>query len=178
VQPDHLFFPRNAWTVERENALRKLWADGLSASQIADELGGMSRSAVIGKVHRLGLSGRRTLVRKPTVQPPRFSQRKDPNDRDPLPVRGRRRMTRVDHWRASTSETATDPAITDLPPDQSDCAVAFADLRSDTCRWPMGEPNDLDTLRFCGAAPFPDKPYCARHCRIAYRPPGERRRAA
>ena len=46
------------WTDERVELLKKLWADGLSASQIAGELGGMTRNAVIGKVHRLGLSGR------------------------------------------------------------------------------------------------------------------------
>lgn len=46
------------WTDERVELLKKLWADGLSASQIAAELGGITRNAVIGKVHRLGLSGR------------------------------------------------------------------------------------------------------------------------
>src|SRR6266705_4759088 len=46
------------WTDERVELLKKLWADGLSASQIAGELGGITRNAVIGKVHRLGPSGR------------------------------------------------------------------------------------------------------------------------
>ena len=47
-----------SWTDERVERLKKLWADGLSASQIAAELGGVSRNAVIGKVHRLNLPGR------------------------------------------------------------------------------------------------------------------------
>ncbi len=47
-----------SWTNERVELLKKLWGDGLSASQIAGELGGVTRNAVIGKVHRLGLSGR------------------------------------------------------------------------------------------------------------------------
>jgi GcrA cell cycle regulator len=47
-----------SWTDERVELLKKLWADGLSASQIANELGSVTRNAVIGKVHRLGLSGR------------------------------------------------------------------------------------------------------------------------
>ena len=42
----------------RVETLKKLWLDGLSASQIAKQLGGVTRNAVIGKVHRLGLSGR------------------------------------------------------------------------------------------------------------------------
>src|SRR5690349_10261595 len=46
------------WTDERVELLKKLWQDGLSASQIAKQLGGVTRNAVIGKVHRLGLSGR------------------------------------------------------------------------------------------------------------------------
>ena len=45
------------WTDERVSMLKKLWLEGLSASQIAKQLGGVTRNAVIGKVHRLGLSG-------------------------------------------------------------------------------------------------------------------------
>ena len=46
------------WTDERVEKLKKLWSEGLSASQIAAQLGGVSRNAVIGKVHRLSLPGR------------------------------------------------------------------------------------------------------------------------
>ena len=47
-----------SWTEERVETLKKLWSEGLSASQIATTLGGVSRNAVIGKVHRLKLPGR------------------------------------------------------------------------------------------------------------------------
>ena len=47
-----------SWTDERVETLKKMWAEGQSASQIAKELGGVTRNAVIGKVHRLGLSNR------------------------------------------------------------------------------------------------------------------------
>src|ERR1700684_2398878 len=47
---------RMSWTDERVELLKKLWSDGLSASQIAAELGGITRNAVIGKVHRLWVS--------------------------------------------------------------------------------------------------------------------------
>jgi len=57
-----------SWTDERVELLKKLWADGLSASQIAGELGGITRNAVIGKVHRLGLSGR---AKSPSSSAPR-----------------------------------------------------------------------------------------------------------
>ena len=56
-----------SWTDERVERLKTLWSEGLSASQIATELGAVTRNAVIGKVHRLGLSGRA----KPQVQPAR-----------------------------------------------------------------------------------------------------------
>jgi len=47
-----------SWTDERVETLKKMWGEGQSASQIAKELGGVTRNAVIGKVHRLGLSNR------------------------------------------------------------------------------------------------------------------------
>ena len=55
------------WNDERIEALAKLWREGLSASQVARQLGGVSRSAVIGKVHRLGIAGRDTPSRPQTL---------------------------------------------------------------------------------------------------------------
>src|SRR5688572_15267567 len=52
-----------SWTDERIDRLKKMWADGATASQIADELGGVSRNAVIGKAHRLGLDARPSPVK-------------------------------------------------------------------------------------------------------------------
>src|SRR5687768_7703085 len=52
-----------SWTDERIERLKKMWADGSTASQIADELGGVSRNAVIGKAHRLGLDARPSPVK-------------------------------------------------------------------------------------------------------------------
>ena len=64
-----------SWTDERVTVLKKLWAEGHSASQIAKQLGGVTRNAVIGKVHRLGLSGRATPSR-PVKRPPRLARPK------------------------------------------------------------------------------------------------------
>src|SRR5947207_13786832 len=60
---------RMAWNDERVDLLKKLWSDGLSASQIAGRLGGVTRNAVICKVHRLGLSGRATTARMKSHRP-------------------------------------------------------------------------------------------------------------
>ena len=65
------------WTDERVELLKKLWADGLSASQIAGELGGITRNAVIGKVHRLGLSGR---AKSPSSSAPRARKPRSAHD--------------------------------------------------------------------------------------------------
>jgi GcrA cell cycle regulator len=60
-----------SWTDERVETLKKMWTEGQSASQIAKELGGVTRNAVIGKVHRLGLSNRTDDVEDiaPKVEP-------------------------------------------------------------------------------------------------------------
>ena len=60
-----------AWNDERVELLKRLWAEGFSASQIASRLGGVTRNAVIGKVHRLGLSGRATSSRSSSPRPRR-----------------------------------------------------------------------------------------------------------
>src|SRR5690348_17780732 len=52
-----------SWTEERIDRLKKMWSEGSTASQIADELGGVSRNAVIGKAHRLGLEARPSPVK-------------------------------------------------------------------------------------------------------------------
>lgn len=58
-----------SWTDERVETLKRMWADGQSASQIAKELGGVTRNAVIGKVHRLGLSNRGEAEEQPAAVP-------------------------------------------------------------------------------------------------------------
>ena len=57
-----------AWTDDRVETLKRMWGEGASASQIAKELGGVTRNAVIGKVHRLGLSNRNADEAKPASQ--------------------------------------------------------------------------------------------------------------
>jgi GcrA cell cycle regulator len=59
-----------SWTDERVETLKRMWAEGQSASQIAKELGGVTRNAVIGKVHRLGLSNRNEEEEEPAAATP------------------------------------------------------------------------------------------------------------
>ncbi|MCA1749308.1 MAG: GcrA family cell cycle regulator [Parasphingopyxis sp.] len=66
-----------AWTDERIDQLKKLWEKGMTASQIADELGGVSRNAVIGKAHRLGLKSRPSPVKATAQKKKAASKPKD-----------------------------------------------------------------------------------------------------
>ncbi|MGE5063554.1 MAG: GcrA family cell cycle regulator [Myxococcales bacterium] len=83
-----------SWTEERIERLKKMWHDGATASQIADELGGVSRNAVIGKAHRLGLEQRPSPVKpgdeekakKPSPAPAAAAPRPTPKPEAPRPA--------------------------------------------------------------------------------------------
>jgi GcrA cell cycle regulator len=153
------------WTDERVELLKKLWADGLSASQIAAELGGITRNAVIGKVHRLGLSGR---AKSPSSSAPRPRKA-----RNPL-VRVARPAMRGNTALAYEYEIEPEPEVIDniIPLGQR---RTLLELNEDTCRWPVGDPANADFF-FCGGKPMPGLPYCGYHCRVAYQPATDRRR--
>jgi GcrA cell cycle regulator len=83
-----------SWTEERIERLKKMWHDGATASQIADELGGVSRNAVIGKAHRLGLEqrpspvkpGEEKEVKKPAAAPAAAAPKPTPKAEAPAPA--------------------------------------------------------------------------------------------
>jgi GcrA cell cycle regulator len=147
------------WTDERCDTLRRLWADGLSCSEIAAELRGVTRNAVIGKVNRLGLEKRRISI------PP--YERK-------LGMVTRRKAVKPKFNGHVDLGIETEPdGLTDLPPDTSENPVTLMELTDDTCRWPLGDPQSKD-FRFCGDKPG-HGPYCQRHAHLAYAPAPTRR---
>ena len=157
------------WTDERVELLKKLWADGLSASQIAGELGGITRNAVIGKVHRLGLSGR---AKAPSSSVPR--QRKP---RAPSMFRASRPMMRgntaLAHMPAYDYEPESEPEpIENIIPIGQRCTLL--ELDQEKCHWPIGDPGQPDFF-FCGGKTTTGTPYCGYHGRVAYQPPAARR---
>lgn len=170
-----------SWTDERVELLGKLWGEGLSASQIAAILGGgVTRNAVIGKVHRLGLSGRAKSGGQPAT--PRPQKPRAPSA--PGPVANAAPKPRP---LSSTPETPgasvvtlapvaqqTLPAanIVDIPVSER---VSILELRETMCRWPLGDPQSAE-FGFCGGRTTTGLPYCAAHCRIAYQPASERKR--
>jgi GcrA cell cycle regulator len=160
------------WSVARIALLRRRWAEGLSASTIAKELGpGVSRCAVLGKIHRLKL--------KQPKSKQRHSRKERARARAPRPTaksrraggRGQSPLMAAFHALGldaffGTPDTRT---VHQHAGKAFGAACGLLELTAATCRWPVGEPDEAD-FAFCGAAPFQRYPYCVGHCLIAYRP--------
>jgi GcrA cell cycle regulator len=172
------------WTDERVELLKKLWMEGFSASQIAAELGdGVTRNAVIGKVHRLKLSGRA----KPASTAPRA--RTAPRSGAPrrlssgtmgarsslsASVMKHRSMGGAPMIGATALKISEDleveayvaPQVQELfiPVEQR---LTLLQLSEQTCKWPIGDPL-LPEFYFCGQHSEEGKPYCEFHSRRAY----------
>jgi GcrA cell cycle regulator len=161
------------WTDEKVELLRQLWLDGKSASQIAAALGdGVTRNAVIGKVHRLGLSGR---VKTTTSAAPRIRQ-KPPAPRAPSIGRsngGFRGNTALALARDTLIESEPEPREDVVIP--MSLRVTIVELKEAMCRWPLGDPTTPE-FRYCGIQTMSDGPYCQHHSRLAYQPAQDRRR--
>lgn len=154
------------WTDERVELLKKLWQDGLSASQIAAELGGVTRNAVIGKVHRLGLSGRGQ---------PTSSIKRQRRTHAPTMRRTRQTIT-LGNLALQTdayAETEARPRRDVVVPIAKRLTI-FA-LTEQTCKWPIGDPGHED-FHFCGNDSLESGPYCEYHAGVAYQAPDQRRR--
>lgn len=113
------------WTPEAIRTLKKLWDRGKSTIEIGKELG-ISKNAVVGKAHRLGLNNRESPMRR---------------------LRKEARMSKQAKMRMEW--------------------VRLVDLKINSCRWPIGEPDHPD-FHFCGKEVKTGKPYCTEHCKKAY----------
>jgi GcrA cell cycle regulator len=160
-----------SWNDERVELLKKLWSEGLSASQIAGRLGSVTRNAVIGKVHRLGLSGRATTSRMKTHRPrtrmanakrvinkPRFAVAGNPAVRGLFTGEGEAYVPPAEEMVIPLAERKTIQTLTEC-----------------SCRWPIGDPQMAD-FHFCGKSKVLGLPYCEHHARRAFQPAVPRRR--
>ena len=147
------------WTDERVELLKKLWLEGLSASQIAKQLGGVTRNAVIGKVHRLGLSGRATP-----------SQPSRPAFRAARPARPAISSSTA-HRRAEAPRPDADTrvALRPTPYIEEPGTATVLTLGAHMCKWPIGDPATAE-FTFCGRRSSEEGPYCIEHARLAYQP--------
>ncbi len=160
------------WTTERVDQLRSFLTAGLTCSQIAAEIG-VTRNAVIGKIHRLGLSPGRPRGRQPSALAQRMrTERATPA----LPRPPRSPIAQL--LRAMTKTEGVNvvrfPSATEMPAVESVKHCSLLELDSNGCRWPLGDPGKAD-FGFCGNDSIAGVSYCAGHARLAYRLPSGRR---
>lgn len=183
-----------AWTEERVAKLRELWAEGQTASQIAKALGSVSRNAVIGKVHRLGLSNRtaapktieadgeepvelkenETVVEQPTAKKTieQTTPAQPAAEESPRPELSVVETTTVEDGAAVLEPNPV--AALAAEAEKNARKLSLLELNERTCKWPIGDPSTSD-FYFCGLQCAPDKPYCSAHAALAYQPMSSRR---
>lgn len=189
-----------SWTDERVELLKKMWSEGQSASQIAKELGGVTRNAVIGKVHRLGLSNRAGAapapaetkpepkpavakakpVPKPAVAPapePRPEPTPAPAAAAPTPIPARKQIIPAGQPlppQPSTNEISPEALAKVNEVEKKAKKLTLMELTERTCKWPVGDPA-TDDFWFCGLPVQQGKPYCEAHVGVAFQPMSARR---
>lgn len=145
-----------SWTDERIELLKKLWADGLSASQIAGELGGVTRNGVIGKVHRLGLVGRKE------------------RGAAPKPARSRNTPFRKAAPNVIQPEQIPPPPLAPWSDKHKIHFMSFTHNHK-KCSWPLwGDDTPAEDKFYCGAVTS-DNRLCWFHCGIGYQAPAPRK---
>jgi len=178
------------WTKERIELLKTYWSEGRSASQIAKLLGeGLTRNAVIGKAHRLGLASRPSPVRggaEKTPPPlraegvvsPESTRNPDPAPADAAKPAG---SAAPGSPRAAPAAGAANPSPVAARPARARgkaapkaARVTLLDLNDRICKWPIGHPDEPD-FHFCGKPVLAPFPYCAEHCALAYQAQQPRR---
>ena len=186
-----------SWTDERVEKLKTMWGEGQSASQIAKALGGVTRNAVIGKVHRLGLSNRATGAKSPSASAP-AAEAKPAKAAPKAPPAATAQAPKADPAPAapaapskpviqsSTMRREPPPPTPAMVEDAQRTAEALAaiqkkarkldllELTERTCKWPIGDPA-TDDFYFCGLPCAPGKPYCEAHVAVAFQPMSSRR---
>lgn len=150
--------PNATWTPERIEALKSCVTRGMTCSQIAAEIG-VSRNAVIGKIHRLGLSSGRPAGAPARANcPPRARHPRGPTQR---------RLLRLAYAQAPLDAIMSDVVVISLHP------CSLIDIDHHQCRWPIGDPATTNFM-FCGNDAIRGFAYCVGHARMAYRPAARR----
>ena len=155
-----------SWTEERMQALSELWAQGLSASQIASKLGGVTRNAVIGKAHRMGLQCRPSPIRtggSSSRSRRRAADRRAASKVLATTVVGQGVFQDMPYNDPNEIEEMTPPPVEVNGKDTSAAQIAHVG----SCAWPIGDPGD-ENFCFCDQDSAPGRPYCMDHCDQAY----------
>lgn len=178
-----------SWTQERIDNLIKLWTSGKSASIVAKELGNISRNAVIGKVHRLGIANRSNA--KKVVSPIKITadsiriklpkSAKLPSKKNILypglavsedddfikikikdKLKSKKRPIHPPRKTLKQQVLAYNPEAS-----RTHLKMSLLELKERTCRWPSGDPKDVD-FHFCGCETIVGSSYCKYHSQFAY----------
>jgi GcrA cell cycle regulator len=191
-----------SWTDERVELLKKMWGEGQSASQIAKELGGVTRNAVIGKVHRLGLSNRATGGAKADAKPkadvkpkaapkakaapkpkaaPKAEPKPEPKTEPAVAARPAQPLRK--QIIPAGQPLPPQPSANEISPEalakvneveKTAKKLSLMELTERTCKWPVGDPATED-FWFCGLPVQAGKPYCEAHVGVAFQPMSARR---
>lgn len=182
------------WNEEIVARLRELWTQGLSTAEIGRHLN-VTKNAVVGKAHRLGLEGRpspirRAAVKKDKVAPAAKAEPKAAPVEKPIKVVKPKveKLEKVDKATKEKSAAVVSVAKKEANIQQLDMItsagkkevkpkktkidftlpVELPKRRSmSDCCWPIGDPGTKD-FHFCGAKAVPGKPYCLEHVQVAY----------
>ena len=158
-----------AWTDERRELVVKLWKEGLSASGVAQRVGGTTRNAVIGIIHRMGLSGRsaenRMKSRKRKIAAQASYARGQEKRRARL-AELKSREPKRERFFGDVQSVAPLP----LPLDTDIARVSFAELEPGMCKFIPGDPRASGPM-FCGCAVVPGLSWCEAHARRVFNAP-------
>ena len=181
------------WTDDRVKILKKMWAEGHSASVIAKELGDVTRNAVIGKVHRLGLSNRggqkgtaKVADKKKTDTAPSREKSTQPAAKKPAVQEEASQSLTVSPIRKiipAGQRLPPQPSNNEISPEALEKVsrvekkakkISLLELTERTCKWPIGDPSK-DNFWFCGLPAETGKPYCEAHVGVAFQQLNNRR---
>jgi GcrA cell cycle regulator len=172
-----------SWTDERINLLKKMWKDGKSAAEIAKTLGkGVTRNAVIGKAHRMGLSGRPSPIKKPTAAPAKKEKeaaapRKEVAAPKESAVPRKAQQQQTKHPPLMHNREVEEPRKPEKEILPLNGGTPLIDLTERMCKWPIGDPREAD-FTFCGRGIRVGTPYCPDHAAMAYQTSSRGRPAA
>lgn len=149
-----------SWTEERVSLLTKLWGEGHTAAEIAKQLGGVTRNAVIGKAHRLKLSNRVS-----PIQQNKKALAKPANKNEAIKKPVVKKVKAVSTPSNAKTKVLSPKPVRDVRKDGN--LYSLMELKPRMCRWPCGDPKE-DDFGFCGDHAMPGLPYCAEHAKVAY----------
>ncbi len=173
-----------SWTDERIALLKKMWKEGKSAAEIAKILAkGVTRNAVIGKAHRMGLSGRPSPIKKPAAAPAKKEKEaaapaKKESAREAAPAARKSAPAPVASGKANPMLAREADEMKKIEKDVVPLGggVSLLELTERMCKWPIGDPRD-DDFTFCGRGIRVGTPYCPEHAAMAYQSSSRSRQA-